>query len=101
MKTIKINAYDYQDLSDDSKISVKIWLDELPFDYEDEDEKGNVIKKLDYPSDWEETDIEEHCQANEYLFDKYGECVHQLQIKKGVWYENKLVETNNRWLSKL
>jgi len=82
MKTIKINAYDYQDLSDDSKISVKIWLDELPFDYEDEDEKGNVIKKLDYPSDWEETDIKEHCQANEYLFDKYGKCVHQLQIKK-------------------
>ena len=59
---------------------LKIWLDELPFDYEDEDEKGNVIKKLDYPIDWEETDIKEHCQANEYLFDKYGKCVHQLQI---------------------
>ena len=64
MKTIKINAYDYQDLNDDSKINVKIWLDELPFDYEDEDEKGNVIKKLDYPSDWEETALGLQLQAS-------------------------------------
>ena len=83
METIKINAYNYQDLSDDSKVHVKIWLDKLPFDYEDEDENGNIVTKLDYPSDWEETDIIEHCQANGYLFDKYGKCVHQLEIKEG------------------
>ena len=56
MKTIKINAYDYQDLDNDSKRNVKIWLDELPFDYEDEDEKGNIIKKLDYPDKLKELD---------------------------------------------
>tara|TARA_R100000008_G_scaffold79315_1_gene60928 strand:- start:444 stop:689 length:246 start_codon:yes stop_codon:yes gene_type:complete len=81
MKTIKINAYNYQDLSDDSKINVKIWLDEMPFDYEDEDEKGNIIKKLDYPSDWLDEDINEHCISNKYLFDKYGKCIHNLQVK--------------------
>ena len=32
MKTIKVNAYNYQELNEDSKINVKIWLDELPFD---------------------------------------------------------------------
>ena len=75
MKTIKVNAY--------SKDNVKIWLDELPFDYEDEDKQGNIIKKLDYPSDWDEIDIQEHCEANEYLFDKYGKCIHHLEIKRG------------------
>jgi hypothetical protein len=32
MKEIKINAYSYEDLNDDSKVNVKIWLDQLPFD---------------------------------------------------------------------
>ena len=76
MKTIKVNAYSYQELNEDSKNNVKIWLDKLPFDYEEEDKQGNIIKKLDYPSDWNEIDIQEHCKANEYLFDKYGKCVH-------------------------
>ncbi len=84
MKTIKVNAYSYQELNQDSKDNVKIWLDELPFDYyEDQDEKGNIIEKLDYPSDWNEIDIQEHCEVNEYLFDKYGKCIHHLEIKKG------------------
>ena len=83
MKTIKVNAYSYQELNEDSKINVKIWLDELPFDYEEEDKQGNIIEKLDYPSDWNEIDIQEHCEVNEYLFDKYGKCIHHLEIKKG------------------
>nr|BAR28433.1 hypothetical protein [uncultured Mediterranean phage uvMED]BAR28541.1 hypothetical protein [uncultured Mediterranean phage uvMED] len=81
MKTIKVNAYNYQELNEDNKNNVKMWLDELPFDYEDEDKQGNIIKKLDYPSDWDELDIEEHCQSNKYLFDKYGKCIHHLEIK--------------------
>jgi|TARA_R110002126_G_scaffold239446_1_gene382758 hypothetical protein len=83
MKTIKVNAYNYQELNEDSKINVKIWLDELPFDYEDKDKQDNIIKKLDYPSDWNELDIKEHCQANEYLFDKYGKCINHLETIKG------------------
>ena len=82
MKQIKIDAYNYEDLNDDNKINVKIWLDQLPFDYEDEDENGNIIKKLDYPSDWDEIDIQEHCESNRYLFSKFGKCIHQLEIKE-------------------
>jgi hypothetical protein len=80
VKHIKINAYKYQDLSEDNKINVKLWLDEIPFDYEDEDEKGNIIKKLDYPSDWDNSDIQEHCETNGYLFSKNGKCVHHLAV---------------------
>ena len=47
MKTIKVNAYNYQELNEDNKNNVNMWLDELPFDYEDEDKQGNIIKKLD------------------------------------------------------
>ena len=82
MKQIKIEAYDYQELNEDSKYEVKLWLDEIPFDYEDEDKEGNIITKLDYPSDWSDEDINEHCKMNGYLFNKYGKCVHHLQIKK-------------------
>ena len=83
MKTIKINAYNYQELNQDGKKTVKNWLDELPYPYEEEDNKGNIIKKLDYPSSWNEIDIQEHCNDNLYLFDKYGNCVHHLETTKG------------------
>ena len=82
MKQIKINAYEYKELEEKSKRNVKNWLDEFPFDYEDEDKKGNIIKKWDYPSGWKDLDIQEHCEANEYLFNKFGKTVHHLQIKK-------------------
>mgnify|MGYP003322552511 CR=1 FL=1 len=81
MKQIKINAYEYKELSEDSKYEVKLWLDQIPFDYEDEDKQGNIVKKLDYPSDWSDEDIQEHCFMNGYLFNKYGKCVHHLQNK--------------------
>ena len=73
MKTIKINAYNYQDLSDDSKINVKIWLDEMQI--------TELAQYTDYPSDWPDEDINEHCISNKYLFDKYGKCIHNLQVK--------------------
>ena len=62
---------------------LKVWLDELPFDYEDEDENGNIITKLDYPSDWEETDIKEHCQIMDIYLTKVWQMCYQLEIKKG------------------
>ena len=42
MKTIRINAYKYQELNQDSRNRVKNWLDELPYPYEEEDNKGNI-----------------------------------------------------------
>jgi hypothetical protein len=84
MKTIQINAYEYKELNQDSKFKVKLWLDEVPFDYDtgDLDENGKPIIKYDYASDWDDETIQEHCEANEYLFDKWGNCVHHLDINK-------------------
>ena len=83
MKQMKIDAYNYQDLDDKGKVNVKIWLDLIPDEVEIEDENGNIIKRtLSYPSDWEEEKIEDHCEANEYLFSKFGECIHHLEIRE-------------------
>jgi len=84
MKTIQINAYEYQELNQDIKFKVKLWLDEIPFEYEtgDLDENGKPIVKNDYASEWDERDIQEHCEINQYLFDIYGNPIHHLQIKK-------------------
>ena len=32
----------------------------------------------------EDIDIIEHCEANEYLFDKFGKCIKYLEVKKEV-----------------
>ena len=78
MKKIKITAYQFNELNNEAKSAVIYWLDKGPIDYEDEDENGNIIKKIRYFTDMHNADIHEHCEANGYLFDKYGECVHHL-----------------------
>lgn len=82
MKKIKINAYEYNELNSDAKREVVYWLDHNPIDYENEDEQGNTIIEYQYFSDMEDIDIIEHCEANEYLFNKYGEPIHHLEIKE-------------------
>ena len=82
MKQIKVNAYEYSELKQDAKNEVIHWLDEIPLDYETEDEQGNTIIEYEYFSDMEDIDIIEHCEINEYLFDKFGNCVHHLEIKQ-------------------
>ena len=82
MKQIKVNAYEYNELSTDAKTKVIHWLDELPLDYETEDENGNIKTEYEYFSDMEEEDIHEHCEANEYLFTKYGDRIHHLELKE-------------------
>jgi hypothetical protein len=85
MKTIKINAYEFKDLKGNSKYKALNWLDERPCeyeDYEDENQQGNLIKKNDYISQWDNNEIIEHCEINQYLFDIYGNPIHHLQIKK-------------------
>ena len=78
MKKITINAYDYSELNDKAKNKVKKWLDEIPFEYEtgEIDEYGDSVVENDYTIHWEDSDIQQHCASNKYLFDKYGECVH-------------------------
>ena len=82
MKQIKVNAYKYSELKQDAKHEVICWLDQNPIDYETEDEQGNNIIEYEYFSDMEDIDIIEHCEANEYLFDKYGNRVHHLEVKE-------------------
>ena len=82
MKVIKVNAFEFKELNQNAKNEVIHWLDQDPLDYETEDEQGNTIKELEYYSDMEEEDIQEHCEINEYLFNKLGKCIHHLEIKE-------------------
>lgn len=59
---VTIKAYRYEDLDDQSKIEVLAWLEE----------------GWEYSTDRETQDIIEHCEANEYLFNKLGEPIHHL-----------------------
>ena len=67
-------GFEYSELSDKAKLSVKYWLDENPLDYEDDNGKT----MWEYPSEWEENDISEFCEMNEYIFDKHGKVLHHL-----------------------
>jgi len=82
VKQIKVNAYEYSELNQEAKHEVVHWLDETPLDYETEDEHGNTIKEIEYFSDMEEQDIQEHCEINEYLFSSLGKPIHNLEIKE-------------------
>ena len=84
MKTIQVNAYEYNELNDKAKFQAKIWLNEVPFDYDtgEIDENGKPIIKYEYPGDWDDKEIYEHCELNNYLFDKFGNCVHHLDISR-------------------
>ena len=84
MKIIQVKAFEYNELDEQSKISARHWLDEDPFEYETEDEEGNIVKELEYFSDMTDTDIDEHCQTNDYLFTKHGKPIHHLE-EGGVW----------------
>jgi hypothetical protein len=78
MIKIKINAYEYKELPENSKINVKIWLDEFPIECEYEDANGKIIQEYDYFSNMNDNEIQEHCEINEYLFSKNGDCIHHL-----------------------
>lgn len=77
MKTVQIQAYTFDELDARGKVKALYWLDECPFEYEDE--HGSVY--YEYPSEWQYEDISEHCNMNEYIFNKYGEPIHHLIIE--------------------
>ena len=75
--SVSINAYQYEDLtSHNAKRKVIEWLDNYPMDYQDE----NGIKHYQYFSELKEEDIIDHCNMNNYQFDKYGNPIHQLTL---------------------
>lgn len=71
---VKIKAYKYEDLDHQSQFDAAVWLDECPIDCEDE----NGETRWEYFTDMETQDVIEHCEANEYLFNKFGEPIHHL-----------------------
>jgi len=71
---VTIKAYKYEDLDPVSQFEVLTWLDNCPIDYEDEE--GNT--RWQYFTDMETQDIIEHCETNEYLFNKFGKPIHHL-----------------------
>ena len=76
-QTIKIKAYQYEDLSDDSQWEVTHWLDE-----ESWVKRYESASEFSFFSDLNESEKAEHCNANEYLFDKEGKPIHQLIISE-------------------
>jgi hypothetical protein len=74
MKTVSVMAFDYLELTQEAKSNVVNWLDEWPLEYDNGD--GTVSYQYFYELD--DSDIDEHCQLNEYLFDKNGRPIHNL-----------------------
>jgi hypothetical protein len=74
--SVSINAYDFEDLNYHAQKKVIYWLDLNPLEYEDE----NGVKNYKYFSDMLNSEIEEYCYMNEYVFDKNGNPIHQLTL---------------------
>lgn len=74
MKLVSIRALNYLELSEKAKMNVDYWLDDSPLEYDD----GEGKMTIEYPSDWEDADIDEHCKINGYLFDENGKPIHNL-----------------------
>lgn len=83
MEIIKIKAYQYNELNEKAKTEVRYWLNEIPIDYEDEDENGRLIAKVMYLGDMEEKEIQDYCEEQGYLFSESGSRVHHLETKEG------------------
>ena len=71
---VTIKAYKYKELDKHHQFKVAVWLDEWPIDYEDEN--GEI--HWECFTDMTNEDVAEHCEANEYLFNKFGEPIHHL-----------------------
>lgn len=74
---VTIRAYKYEDLDEHCQFKVVGWLDEWPIDYEDENGKT----QWEYFTEMDKEDVAEHCEHNQYLFNKLGEPIHHLIIK--------------------
>ena len=75
MKVLKIRAYDYSELNQEGKTTVKHWLDEAPIEVEND--KGEF--EFRYFSDMTDEDLQDHCESNGYLFTVYGRPIHHLE----------------------
>lgn len=81
-RVIKIKAYKYEELDQKAKDNFIHYMWDMPFDYGTHDEQGNLIIKNDYFGDWDIEDQIEHCDANNYIFNKHGELVGHLEVQQ-------------------
>ena len=78
---IKIKLYNYEELNPESKERAfqehYDFLATIPYDYETEDQEGNIIQKKEYIENWEEEQIKEYVEEsiniNDYMFFESGE----------------------------
>lgn len=80
-RVIKIKAYKYEELDQKAKDNFINYMWDMPFDYQRYDGQGNIITENDYFGDWGLEDQIEHCEANNYIFNKYGELVGHLEVQ--------------------
>tara|TARA_R100000426_G_scaffold26751_2_gene22325 strand:- start:157 stop:429 length:273 start_codon:yes stop_codon:yes gene_type:complete len=78
-KLINIRAYEYKELDDEAKARFIHEMYDMPFDYDDDDENGNTIRKYEYFADWDLEAQIEFCELNNYLFNRYGELIGHLE----------------------
>lgn len=86
---VLIEGFQYIELSDKAKRKVEIWLDEVPMEYETENEEGNIVTEYEYLSELSELEIQDRCELNEYLFNRDGRPIHQYVLT-----EHKLNKEN-------
>jgi len=79
---IKIEAYKFEELSNKSQEYFINSMWDIPFEYEtgERDQEGNLIIENDYFGDWNFQDQVDFCEANKYLFSKYGKLIGHLAI---------------------
>jgi len=82
MKIVKIKAYKYEELNEKARDKFINEMYDWPFDYDYEDENGEIIRKYDFFGQWELSEQIEYCEMNEYLFDKYGGTIGHLIIEE-------------------
>lgn len=85
-----VEVYEFRDLDEKAKRKVMYWLDEHPLDYENDE--GGI--SYEYFSDMDEMQIIEHCDCNEYKFDKRGNPIHHLILTEYNPEQYKQTQTN-------
>ena len=71
-----IEAFEYKELNEGAKSQVREWLDNDVIEWEDDE----GVMQYDHISEWGDSDIQDHCHMNEYLFNKYGDSIHHLVL---------------------
>ena len=80
MMKLKIQAYQFDELDDKATFNALIWLNEFPLEYEDE--LGDIAYRyFDEIYEDDPSYVIDHCDSNEYLFNKYGEPIHHLIVE--------------------